>query len=452
MGKLFGTDGIRGVANRELTSQLAFKCGQAAAIVLTKELGHKAKIYIGKDTRISSDMLECALAAGISSVGAEVGLLGFMPTPAVAYLTVAHRVDAGVVISASHNPMEFNGIKIFNADGYKLSDALEEEIEKVVLSEEEIPVCTGADIGRVYHLENYVSEYIGYLARTIDGDLSGLRVLVDCANGAASHTARELFCSLKADCDFIFDTPDGVNINAGCGSTHMDTLRNQVVSGKFDVGIAFDGDADRCLVVDETGAIIDGDRIMAICASYLKEKGELHDDTFVATVMSNLGLHAYGRKNGLTIACAPVGDRNVLEMMQKGGYVLGGEQSGHVIFLNHSTTGDGELTAVQFLSILKQSGKKVSELTGDIPQYPQVIINVKVENPIKAKVAEDREVKMAIRDVTERLKEEGRILVRPSGTEPLVRVMVEGKDFEEVNAIAAHVADVIASAARDFKA
>lgn len=452
MGKLFGTDGIRGVANRELTPELAFRVGQATALVLTQELKHKAKIYIGKDTRISSDMLECALAAGISSVGAEVGLLGFMPTPAVAYLTVQHRADAGIVISASHNPMEYNGIKVFNAQGFKLSDALEEEIEKKILDDEEMPVVLGAEIGRVYHLEDTVTEYLSYLARTIEGDLSGLRILVDCANGAASHTARQLFTSLHADCDYIYDTPNGVNINHNCGSTKMDQLRDQVVSGGFDVGIAFDGDADRCLVVDEKGSIIDGDRIMAICAGDLKSRGKLPGDAFVATVMSNLGLHAYGKKAGLKIACSTVGDRNVLELMQKEGFVLGGEQSGHVIFLEHSTTGDGQLTAIQFLSILKKSGKTVTELCSDIPQYPQVIINVKVDNSVKAMVAEDREVKLAIREVTEKLKDEGRILVRPSGTEPLLRVMVEGKDFDEVNVIAGHVADIIASAAKDLQA
>ncbi len=450
MGKFFGTDGIRGVANQELTPELAFRVGQAAAFVLTKELKHRARIYIGKDTRISSDMLECALAAGISSVGAEVGMLGFVPTPAVAYLTVKHNADAGIVVSASHNPMEFNGIKIFNSQGYKLSDELELEIEEYLTGDTGFPTCIGGDLGRVQHKENAVSEYIEYVASTVDGDLSGLKVLIDCANGAASHTARSLFEKLGAECDFIFDTPDGVNINANCGSTKMDTLREKVVAGKYDVGVAFDGDADRCLIVDEKGNVVDGDSIMAVCACDLKEKGRLNGNSFVATVMSNLGLHAYSKKMGINVACSAVGDRNVLELMLKEDYVLGGEQSGHVIFREYSTTGDGELTAVQFLSLVKRRGIAVSELCGEIPQYPQVIINVKVANVIKDSVINDREVKLAIRQVTEQLMEDGRILVRPSGTEPLIRVMVEGRDFEKINQIASHVSDVIASAARDI--
>lgn len=451
MGKFFGTDGIRGVANQELTPELAFRVGRATALVLTRELSHKAKIYIGKDTRISSDMLECALAAGISSVGAQVGLLGFLPTPAVAYLTRLHGADAGIVVSASHNPMEFNGIKIFNADGFKLSDELELEIEKYLVEDMEIPQVMGKDIGRVEHIEDEaINEYIKYLAGTVDEDLSGMRILVDCANGAAYATAHKLFEMLNADCDFIFDEPNGVNINDNCGSTKMDALREGVVSGKYDAGIAFDGDADRCLVVDESGVVVDGDCIMAVCAKDLMSRGKLANDTFVATVMSNLGLHAYSRLSGMNVACSNVGDRNVLELMLREGYVLGGEQSGHVIFLEHSTTGDGELTAVQFLSIVKKSGAAVSDLCKEIPQYPQVIINVNVPNTVKHQVMEDREVKLAMREVTAKLKDEGRILVRPSGTEPLIRVMVEGKDFGEINHIARHVTDVIATAAKDM--
>lgn len=448
MGRFFGTDGIRGVANAELDCNLAFRTGQAAALVLSRVCKHKARIYIGKDTRISSDMLECALAAGISSVGADVGLLGYMPTPAVAYLTVKHGADAGVVISASHNPMEYNGIKIFNAEGFKLSDELEEEIEAIIASDEAPVLCTGAEIGRVTHMESYAHEYVDYLAGTIPGDLTGLRMVVDCANGAASATAPELFQKLGANATVLFCEPNGTNINADCGSTKLDALREQVVAGHFDVGVAFDGDADRCLIVDEKGAVVDGDRIMAICADTLKRAGELPHDTFVATVLSNLGLHAYAKAHGMQVAASAVGDRNVLELMQKEGFVLGGEQSGHVIFLKHSTTGDGELTAVQFLHILKQSGKKVSELVGEIEQYPQVMINVFVKNEWKEKVLADREVQMALREVTEQLGNEGRILVRPSGTEPLIRVMVEGRISEQVNAIAGHVADVIETAAR----
>jgi len=451
MGKFFGTDGIRGVANQELTPELAFRVGQAAAIVLTKELNRKAKIYIGKDTRVSSDMLECALAAGISSVGAQVGLLGFLPTPAVAYLTRTHGADAGIVVSASHNPMEFNGIKIFNSKGFKLSDELELEIENYLTNDIKIPASIGADVGRVEHMENAVSEYLDYLANTVEGDLSGMRILIDCANGAASYTARTLFKKLNADCEFIFDVPNGVNINAGCGSTKLDALREKVVAGGYIAGVAFDGDADRCLIVDEAGNIVDGDSIMAICADDLKEQGRLKENAFVATVMSNLGLHAYCKERGLTLACSAVGDRNVLELMLKEGYILGGEQSGHVIFNEFSTTGDGQLTAIQFLALVKKKNMKISELCSEIQQYPQVIINVKVDNAVKDKVVNDREVKLAIREVTAKLKEDGRILVRPSGTEPLIRVMVEGKDFDEINLIAGHVTDIIASAAKDIK-
>lgn len=451
MGKLFGTDGIRGVANKELTCDLAFRAGQAIAIVLTGELKKKAKIYIGKDTRISSDMLECALAAGISSVGAEVGLLGYVPTPAVAYLTVKHGADAGIVISASHNPMEFNGIKAFNANGFKLSDELEERVEEIILSDNPIEVATGADIGKINTLEDAASEYAKYVKNTVIGDLSGMKILIDCANGASYRTARMIFESLNANFDIIFDTPNGTNINDGCGSTHMDKLRTRVAAGEYDVGIAFDGDADRCLVVDEKGDVVDGDKIMALCACSLASRGKLPHNTFVATVLSNLGLHAYAKENGLAVECSNVGDRNVLELMEQKGYVLGGEQSGHIIFREFATTGDGELTAVQFLSILKELGCSASKAAAEISQYPQIMINVKVENDIKADVLGDSAVKEVISEIEEKLGDEGRILVRPSGTEPLVRVMVEGKAFEDVSALAGKAADKIAELAKDKK-
>ncbi len=443
MGKYFGTDGIRGVANTELSCTLAFKTGQAAAIVLSKISNGKAKIFIGKDTRISSTMLECALAAGIASVGADVGVLGYMPTPSVAYLTVKHKADAGIVISASHNPMEYNGIKIFNANGYKLSDELEAEIEEIIDSDEPITLVSGAELGRIENLENLAHEYVDYLADTIDGDLSGMKILIDCANGASSYTATELFAKLNADATIIFNEPNGTNINANCGSTKMGALSKKVVEGGYDVGVAFDGDADRCLVVDEKGNMVDGDMIMAVCAEVLKAEGKLKGNAFVATVLSNLGLHAYANARGIKVAASSVGDRNVLELMQKEGYILGGEQSGHVIFLNHSTTGDGELTAVQFLNILKNSGKKVSELVGGIEQYPQIMVNVRVENAVKAQTLARGEVKAASEEVEKILGADGRILVRPSGTEPLVRVMVEGKDTEQVSELAHKVAKII---------
>ncbi len=443
MGKYFGTDGIRGVANTELSVNLAFKAGQAAAVVLCKNLGRRAKFYIGKDTRISSDMLECALAAGISSMGADVGLLGYMPTPAVAYLTVEEGADAGIVISASHNPMEYNGIKIFNSSGYKLADELEAEIEALIDNEAFVPTLTGADVGRVEHLDDLADKYVDYLTTTIEGDLTGLKILVDCANGASYKTAERLFEKVSDNTVMVFNEPDGTNINRNCGSTKLNTLRELVLADKFDVGVAFDGDADRCLIVDERGEVIDGDRIMAICAKEMKAKGELPHDTFVATVLSNMGLDKYAETQGIKVAKSAVGDRNVLELMKREGYNLGGEQSGHVIFLNHSTTGDGELCALQFLSILKASGKKASELVEDIEQYPQVMINVKVENHLKDTVLNHEAVRCAIDQAEAELDGAGRVLLRPSGTEPLVRVMVEGRDSSLVNTICGQIANII---------
>ena len=443
MGKYFGTDGIRGVANADLSVNLAFKAGQAAAVVLCKNLGRRAKFFIGKDTRISSDMLECALAAGITSMGADVGLLGTLPTPAVAYLTTVEGADAGIVISASHNPMEYNGIKIFNGEGYKLADEIEDEIEALIDSEDFVPTLTGADIGRVLRMDDLAHKYVDYLAGTIDGDLNGMKILVDCANGAAYRTACELFERISDNVRIVFNEPDGVNINRNCGSTKLDTLRQLVLADGFHVGVAFDGDADRCLIVDERGEIVDGDRIMAICANELKNEGKLPHNTFVATVLSNMGLDKFAEEKGMKVAKSQVGDRNVLELMRREGYILGGEQSGHVIFLNHSTTGDGELCALQFLSILKRSGKRVSELVADIEQYPQVMINVRVENHLKETVLNHEAVREAIADAEEKLAGDGRILLRPSGTEPMVRVMVEGKDSTLVNSLCAAVANII---------
>lgn len=448
MAKLFGTDGIRGVANVELTSDLAYRVGQAAAMVLAGTTGHRARILIGKDTRISSDMLESALAAGIVSVGADAALIGVVPTPAVAHMTVKTGADAGIVISASHNPMEFNGIKIFSSDGYKLSDALEEQIESILFGSVAIPLKTGAEIGRIARWEVGMKEYCNDIKYTAQNNLNGLKLLIDCANGAAYQTAKEIFPALYADCTFIHDKPDGSNINRGCGSTHLGSLRELMRSGEFDVGIAFDGDADRCIVVDETGEVIDGDQMMALLAADLKERGELEKDAFVATVMSNLGLHRFAQEHELAIATAPVGDRNVLNLMMAEDYVLGGEQSGHIIFLKHSTTGDGQLTAVQFLSLLKRRRARASELRAEVPKFPQALVNVEVQNELKEAVMEDRDVKAALREISEQLGEAGRILVRPSGTEPIVRVMVEAEDAEQVGAMANHVADMIAAVAK----
>ena len=445
MGKLFGTDGIRGVVGENLTADLAFRTGKAIAAVLKEEKGRKPVITIGKDTRISSDMLESALIAGICSVGGDVMPFGVLPTPAVAYLTVLKGADAGIVISASHNPYEHNGIKVFNEKGYKLPDAIEEQVEEKILTDI-YPAATHGEIGVLRHgLRQSREAYIDHLAGTIEGDLSGLRVAVDCANGSSSTTVERLMRLVECKAEIRFYEPDGININDNCGSTHLGQLKERVRSGNFDLGVAFDGDADRCLIVDETGEELDGDRIMAVCAAHMKKEGKLRGGAFVATILSNMGLHAYADKNGMKIECSNVGDRYVLEMMLKKGYILGGEQSGHVIFLEYASTGDGELTALQFMSILKASGKKCSEIAAEVEPWPQLMINVKVPNDKKATLQQLPEVKAAIDAASAELGNNGRILVRPSGTEALVRVMVEGTNSEQVDTLAKKVAKVIES-------
>ena len=425
MGKLFGTDGIRGVANETLDCRLAYRVGQAAAISLTKKPGVKPSVVIGKDTRISSDMLEGALIAGLTASGCNVVRLGVIPTPGVAYLTVKLHADAGVVISASHNPFEHNGIKMFSGEGFKLSDALEEEIESLILREGELPVKTGAALGQVMDGAFTAEQYLDHLASTV-GQLPRMRVLIDCANGAASATARKLFSRFALNVDYINDTPNGVNINNHCGSTHIEMLAEKVREGGYALGLAFDGDADRCLAVDENGGLIDGDQIMAICADTLTKQGKLTGSGFVATVMSNIGLHKYCAEHGLRLLCAAVGDRNVLEMMQREGMALGGEQSGHIIFLEHMTTGDGQLAALQLLSILAQSGRRASELASAVTRYPQVLLNVRVGgNDEKKAIMESPLLGEAIWKAEAGLGGNGRVLVRASGTEPLIRVMVE---------------------------
>ncbi|MBQ2323400.1 MAG: phosphoglucosamine mutase, partial [Oscillospiraceae bacterium] len=390
-------------------------------------------VTIGKDTRISSDMLESALIAGLCAVGGDVMPLGVLPTPAVAYLTVSKGADAGIVISASHNPYEHNGIKVFNQFGYKLPDATEAKIEEKILSFADIPAATRDEIGVLHHgLRQAKEEYINHLAGTIESDLAGLRVLVDCSNGAASTTAPELFGRFKCFADFIHREPDGININDHCGSTHLESLAEQVVSGKYDIGVAFDGDADRCLMVDEKGHFIDGDKIMAVCGTDMKRRGKLSGNTIVATVMSNLGLHEFCRNSGIGLVCTSVGDRNVLEKMVECGYRIGGEQSGHMIFTEFATTGDGQLSALQFLQILAGAGIPASELVAPCPQYPQVLLNVPVsaERGVKESIMASEALKTAIAREEELLHGEGRILVRPSGTEALIRVMVEAKTEE----------------------
>ena len=446
MGKLFGTDGIRGIVGENLTAELAYRIGQAVTMVLWEENGKAPLITVGMDTRVSSDMLESAMIAGICSVGGSVMPLGTIPTPAVAYLTIQVQADAGVVISASHNPFQHNGIKVFNGQGYKLSDELENRVEEKILSGEEMPIKSGAEIGkRIHGMKKLKSEYIKYLAESIDADLGGLRVLIDCANGAAAATAPDLFANFAIEADFIHRKPNGININDRCGSTHLKSLAAMVTAGEYDLGIAFDGDADRCLLIDERGEIIDGDKIMAVCGLYMQEQGTLTGRAIVGTVMSNLGLHEFCNKNNIRLICTPVGDRNVLEKMLEYGYRIGGEQSGHTIFTDYATTGDGQLTALQFLRILSRSGKKASELAAVCPSYPQVLINVQLDNKpgLKDAVMDSDELRTAVRREEEYLGGEGRILVRPSGTEPLIRVMVEAKTTAQAEECAQRVVDVI---------
>ena len=372
--------------------------------------------------------------------------LGTIPTPAVAYLTVKVGADAGVVISASHNPFEHNGIKVFNGLGYKLSDALEDRVEEKILSNAPMAVKKGADIGkRIHGMKNLKYEYIKHLAGTVQDDLGGLRVLIDCANGAAAATAPDLFGGFEIEADFIHRKPNGVNINLKCGSTYLKSLAAMVTAGEYDLGIAFDGDADRCLMIDERGQVIDGDKTMAVCGRYMRDQGLLTGRTIVGTVMSNLGLHEFCNKNNIRLVCTPVGDRNVLEKMLEYGYRIGGEQSGHTIFTDYATTGDGQLTALQFLQILRRSGQKASELASICPSYPQTLVNVELANQpgLKEAVMASRELQEAVRREEETLGGNGRVLVRPSGTEPLIRVMVEAKTNESAEGCANRLADLV---------
>lgn len=445
MSRMFGTDGVRGIANTELTADLAYALGRAGAFVLT-EGTHKPKILVAKDTRISGDMLEAALVAGILSVGAEAVILGIVPTPAVAHLTRKYNADAGVMISASHNPVEYNGIKFFDGRGYKLSDELEDQIQAVIEGNfADVPSPVGGAVGRSYTEETALREYIDYAMGTIKTDLKGLRVALDCANGAAYKAAVKAFRALGARVYVINDNPDGNNINENCGSTHMEELMDYVVRKNCDIGFAFDGDADRCLAVDEKGNMINGDFLLTICAKALKAAGKLNDDTLVVTVMSNLGLDIAAKREGINLVKTKVGDRYVLEEMLKENYILGGEQSGHIIFLDHNTTGDGLVTALQIAAILKESGKTFSELAGVMKELPQVLVNAKVPNEKKNIYLEDAEIIEAIKAVEAKLNGVGRVLIRPSGTEPLVRVMLEGENQEEINEMANSLVDLILS-------
>ena len=444
MGRLFGTDGARGVAITELTCETAMNIGRAAAIVLTKRTKHKPTIFIGKDTRISSDVLEAALASGICSVGANVQILGVVPTPAVADLVQQKKADAGVMISASHNSFEFNGIKLFSSDGYKLSDDIEEEIEELILDKpQDMKLAADGEVGRITYYRDSQSDYIRYIMKCIKGNLTGLRIALDCANGSASATAKRLFEGLGASVYVINASPNGVNINENCGSTHINNLMQFVIDKKCHAGLAFDGDADRCLAVDEKGELVDGDKLIAICAKAYKEKGKLKKDTAVVTVMSNLGFTYFARNNDIKMQTTKVGDRYVLERMLEGGYNLGGEQSGHIIFLDEANTGDGQLSGAKVLEILAESGLKMSELASVMEHFPQVMINVKISPRNREVWKNDSQITDLIEMYENELGDGGRILVRESGTEPLIRVMLEGRDFKQINSFAVAIADKI---------
>ena len=444
MARLFGTDGVRGIANEELTPMLAMQLGQAGAYVLTREKEHKPTIMVGCDTRISGDMLANALMAGACSVGANCVYVGVLPTPAVAYLTQKYKVDAGVVISASHNPVEFNGIKFFDGNGYKLPDELEDEIEGLIKGGMPgIKFPTGTAVGKVKYRTDAREEYINHAIQAVPVDLSGMKIVVDCAEGASFYTSVEALKELGGSVVAIHNNPDGANINANCGSTHMEELQARVVFEKANLGLAFDGDADRLLAVDENGNVVDGDQIMAIVGNHMKSLGKLKKDTIVATVMSNLGFFLMGEKQGMTIEQTKVGDRYVLERMKEIGASPGGEQSGHIIFLDENTTGDGLLSALHLLEVMVDTGKSLSELADIMEVLPQALVNAKVANHKKEKYMEYPVIAEAIREIEQKFAGEGRVLIRPSGTEPLVRVMIEGKDRQVIRREAERLGSLI---------
>lgn len=444
MSRLFGTDGVRGVANKELTPLLAMQLGQAGASVLTKETSHKPTIMVGCDTRISGDMLANALMAGICSVGANAVYVGVVPTPAVAYLTRKYHMDAGVVISASHNPVEFNGIKFFDANGYKLPDAMEDEIEAIIKNDmKDLTFPTGTAIGSITYQTDAREDYVKHATEAIPVDLHGLKIVADCAEGASYYTSVEALKALGADVVAIHNNPDGTNINANCGSTHMEELMERVKAEKANVGLAFDGDADRLLAVDENGNKVDGDQIMGIVGNYLKDQKKLKKDTIVATVMSNLGFFLMGEKQGIHMEQTKVGDRYVLERMREIGANLGGEQSGHIIFLDENTTGDGLLSALHLLQVIVDTKKPLSELASIMEVLPQALVNAKVPNDKKNSYMENQQIADAIDALTKKFAGEGRVLIRPSGTEPLVRVMIEGKDQKQIQEEAEKLAALI---------
>ena len=444
MGKYFGTDGVRGVANTELTPELVYRLGRAGAYVLTKETNHNAKIIVGMDTRISGDMLEAALIAGICSVGAHAVSLGVVPTPAVAYLVRKYDADAGIVISASHNPVQDNGIKFFNSQGFKLRDDLENEIERFMYDDfDKIPRPYAEQVGAKSVSETAADDYVDFVVSTTDIKLDGIKIVIDCANGATYKAAPLAFNRLGADLIAIHREPNGTNINLNCGSTHMESLCKAVKENGADIGIAFDGDGDRCLAVDANGEMVDGDVIMAICGKYMKDCGTLKNDTIVATVMSNLGLFIMGKNNGINIEKTKVGDRYVLEHLLEKGDCFGGEQSGHIIFFDYNTTGDGILTAIQLLTTLKKTDQTLAEAKNIMEVLPQVLVNARVDNKKKNDYLSNETIKSEIEKLEAKFSGDGRVLIRPSGTEPIVRVMIEGRDKQVLKAEAERLARLI---------
>ena len=445
MGRLFGTDGVRGIANKELTGELAYKIGRVGGYHVTKGK-KKPKIVIGMDTRISCDMLEGAVTAGLCSAGVDVLYAGVLPTPAISCLIRELNADGGVMISASHNPYTYNGIKLFDASGYKLSDELEEEIENVILDGMDIRYCpTEGAIGRKIFLDNPMKIYMDCIMRTTKSDFSGLKIAMDCANGAAYDVAPEALKALGAQVFVINNKPNGININVNCGSTHPETLQNLVKDTGADLGLSFDGDADRLIAVDHKGKIVDGDHIMAICGNYMKKNGNLKNNTIVGTVMSNMGLDICLKERDIAIIKTQVGDRYVLEEMRRCGYNLGGEQSGHIIFLDYNTTGDGLLTAVQLISALVDQKKTLAELSSIMYDYPQVLVNARVKNENKKLYLEDIIINQSIIGLESEFEGKGRVLIRPSGTEPLVRVMIEGENEFEIRQKAVDLSKLIES-------
>lgn len=442
MARLFGTDGVRGVANRDLNCDLAYKIGAVGAYVLANEV-HSPRILIGMDTRLSGPMLGAALTAGICSVGGNVLNVGVIPTPAMAYLVRLYEADAAVMISASHNPMEYNGIKWFDGNGFKLSDALEDRIEEIIRSGEALPHPEGRDVGTVIEAPRARQDYCDYLVSKSAGRFEGLKVVLDCANGATSAIGRAVFERLGATVIASYCWPDGTNINDDCGSTHPETLQQLVVANGADIGFAFDGDADRLISCDEHGNIVDGDQAMGILALSMQKHGTLKRDTLVITVMSNLGLKKRMQQAGIRVVETKVGDRYVLESMLENGYSIGGEQSGHIILLDHNTTGDGMMSAIALLNVVAESGKKLSKLADEIPEFPQVLVNVIVDNDKKADAMADADLAARRAEVEAALGDNGRVLVRASGTEPLIRIMLEGQDEKEILDLALSLAHIL---------